>query len=125
MLGLATGNPKYKVYQKDALKVALNAQGCKNVVNILERIYSNTRIKSRYMAVPDFTPEQKKDEDDFFYPEDGSFSLPVQDRLEKFKEVAVPLVTEVAQRAIAQARVPLTKIKKLVVVSSTGLLLIN
>jgi len=122
MLGLATGNPKYRVTQSDALKVALRAPGCKNIQNVLERIYSNTRISHRYMAIPDFTPDQRDPDDDFFYPEDGTFSVPVQNRLEKFKEVSVPLVTEVCKKAIAQAGVSLQDIHKLVVVSSTGFL---
>jgi hypothetical protein len=85
MLGLATGNPKYKVSQKDALKIAMRAPGCEKIRNVLERIYSNTRISNRFMAIPDFTPEQRDPDDDLFYPED-SFSVPVQDRLDKFKE---------------------------------------
>merc|ERR1711988_93517 len=40
----------------------------------------------------------------------------------KYKEVAVPLVTLVCQRAIDQAKIPLSDIGKLVVVSSTGFL---
>jgi predicted naringenin-chalcone synthase len=85
MLGLATGNPKYKVTQKDALKVAMAAPGCEKIRSVLERIYSNTRISNRYMAIPDFTPADKDPNDDYFYPE-GSYSVPVQSRLEKFKE---------------------------------------
>jgi len=122
MKGMATGNPKYKVTQKQALEVALRAPGCASIRNILDRVYTNSRINTRYMAVPDFTPEQKTADDDNFFPEDGSFSLPVQTRLEKYKEVAVPLVTDVCKRAIAQAGVALEDIHKLVVVSSTGFL---
>eukprot|EP01034_Spumella_vulgaris_P024137 gene24137-30447_t len=122
MIGLATGNPKYKVTQKDALKVAQKAPGCEGIRNVLDRIYSNTRITSRYMAIPDFTPEQKDPNDDNFYPEDGTFSIPIQNRLDKFKEVAVPLVTDVCKRAIADAGVSINDIHKLVVVSSTGFL---
>ena len=85
MVGLATGNPKYRVTQKDALKVAMAAPGCEKIRSVLERIYSNTRISNRYMAIPDFTPDDKVPDDDFFYPA-GSYSVPVQDRLEKFKE---------------------------------------
>jgi alpha-pyrone synthase len=122
MIGLATGNPKYKVSQKDALKVAQKAPGCEGIRNVLDRIYSNTRISSRYMAIPDFTPAQKDPNDDNFYPEDGTFSVPIQNRLDKFKEVAVPLVTDVCKRAIADAGVSINDIHKLVVVSSTGFL---
>ena len=122
MLGLATGNPKYKVTQKEALQIALRAPGCASIRNVLDRVYTNSRITTRYMAVPDFTPSQKTEDDELFFPADGSFSLPVQVRQEKYKEVAVPLVTEVCNRAIAQAGIALEGIGKLVVVSSTGFL---
>lgn len=122
MMGLATGNPKYRVTQKEALQIALKAPGCRNISSVLERVYSNTRISHRYMAIPDFTPTKKEQEDDFFYPEDGTYSVPIQERLEKFKEVSVPLVTEVCKKAIADAGISVKDIHKLVVVSSTGFL---
>jgi alpha-pyrone synthase len=46
----------------------------------------------------------------------------VQVRQDKYKEVAVPLVTDVCKRAIADAKVSIDSIHKLVVVSSTGFL---
>ncbi len=121
MLGMATGNPKYKVTQKEALAIAMDAPACANLRNVLERVYSNSRISTRYMAIPDFTPTQRQDGDENFFP-DNLFSVSVQERLVKYKEVAVPLVTEVCQRAIDQAKIPLSDIGKLVVVSSTGFL---
>lgn len=122
MLGLATGNPKYRVTQKEALQIALSAPGCASIRNVLDRVYTNSRISTRYMAIPDFTPHQKHDDDEIFFPSDGSFSHTVQVRQEKYKEVAIPLVTDVCKRAIAQAGVSLASIGKLVVVSSTGFL---
>lgn len=121
MLGLATGNPKYRVSQKEAVQVALKAPGCEGIRNVLERVYGNTRISNRYMAIPDFTPNQRDPKDELFYPE-NSYSVPVQERLAKFKEAAVPLVTEVCKRAIAEAGISVEEIGKLVVVSSTGFL---
>lgn len=122
MIGLATGNPKYRVHQKDALNLVMNAQGYGSIRDYLERIYSNTRITYRHMAVPDFTPDQRDPNDEFFYPGDGTYAIPVQKRLDKFKEVAVPLVTDVCKKAIAQSGIKLEDIGKLVVVSSTGFL---
>jgi len=123
MIGMATGNPKYKVSQKEALAIAMSAEGCSELRNMLERIYTNSKISSRYMSIPDFTEPSKRDPNDpVFFPDDGKYSLPVQVRLDKFKEVAVPLVTEVCLRAIAQSGVDLKDIQKLVVVSSTGFL---
>lgn len=43
-------------------------------------------------------------------------------RLDKFKEKAVPLVSDVARRAIKEAGLNVSDISKLVVVSSTGFL---
>jgi len=122
MIGMATGNPKYRVSQQEALQIALTAKGCANIRNVLARVYENSRIKYRYMAVPDFTPTQLKEGDENFFPGDGTYALPVQQRLDKYKEVAVPLVTEVCQKAIAQAGISKDTIGKLVVVSSTGFL---
>ena len=52
MKGLATGVPRYKVTQRDALKIALKAENCSTLTNVLERVYSNTKIQTRYMAIP-------------------------------------------------------------------------
>jgi alpha-pyrone synthase len=118
--GLATGNPPYKVAQEDALKIALKAPGCDSVRGMLERLYHHTRIRSRYMAVPDFTPDQALEGDEMFFPEDGSFQVAVEDRLRKFRERAVPLVADVCRRAMEDAGLAPEQISKLVVVSSTG-----
>lgn len=48
--------------------------------------------------------------------------VPVDVRLDKFKEKAVPLVSDVARRAIKEAGLDVSDISKLVVVSSTGFL---
>ncbi len=94
MIGLATGNPKYKVIQKAALKIAIAAPECEGIKNILDRVYSNSKISFRYMGIPDFTPEQNVDNDELFFPS-NSFSVPIQDRMEKYKEVATRLVATV------------------------------
>lgn len=121
---MATGNPKYKVTQKQALAIALEASP-EGIKSVLSRVYENSRIQTRFMAVPDFTPDQRDPDDDFFFTDEKgtkSFSIPVQVRLDKYKEVAVPLVTEVCKRAIADAKITVNDIHKLVVVSSTGFL---
>jgi alpha-pyrone synthase len=120
MLGLATGNPRYKVSQQDAVKIALKAPGCEGLREILPKIYANSKITSRFLAVPDFTPELKHPDDDFFYPADGTFSVPVQDRMQKFKDAALPLVVDVCKKAIADAKVSVADIHKLILVTSTG-----
>lgn len=122
MVGMATGNPKYRVHQKDAVQIALKAPGCSNISGVLERVYGNTRISWRHMAIPDFSKPEDRDPNDELFFTDPSFSQPVQIRLNKFKEVAVPLVTDVCMRAMKDAGVTRNDIHKLIVVSSTGFL---
>mmetsp|Transcript_22290 Transcript_22290/g.71846 ORF Transcript_22290/g.71846 Transcript_22290/m.71846 type:complete len:434 (+) Transcript_22290:70-1371(+) len=121
ILGMATGNPPYKVSQKQALQIAEAAPECASIRPVLARIYGNSRIESRYMAIPDFTPGAAEEEK--FFP-GAEFKMPVEARLRKFKEKAVPLVTEVCLKALKKAGVldVTSTIGKLVVVSSTGFL---
>jgi alpha-pyrone synthase len=122
IIGMATGNPPFRCTQKQALSIAQKAEGCISVRPVLERIYSNSRIISRYFSVPDFTPSLVTADSPLFYPSDGSYQVPVSVRLEKFKEVATPLVCDVALRACKEAKLNPEDIDKLVVVSSTGFL---
>lgn len=126
ILGFATGNPPYKVSQQQAANIAEKAPAVKEVRNLIQRIYSNGKISHRYMAVPDFTPEQALPGDELFFPptDDGSdyYKVPVQKRLDKFREKAIPLVAKVCNQAIKDAGISKDDIGKLVVVSSTGFL---
>jgi alpha-pyrone synthase len=122
IIGMATGNPPYKCTQQEALAVAQKVPGIEKVQAVLPRIYGNSRIGTRHFAVPDFTPDRALPGDEMFFPADHSFKVPVETRLAKFKEVAVPLVTRIAREAIENANVAISDIHKLVVVSSTGFL---
>ncbi|KAJ1460177.1 type III polyketide synthase [Pelagophyceae sp. CCMP2097] len=122
IMGMATGNPPYRASQQQALAIAEKCPECNSIRPVLARIYGNSRIDYRYMAVPDFTPEQKLEGDEDFFPKDMSFRMPVEKRLDMFREKAVPLVTRVCKAAIAEAGIPIEQIGKLVVVSSTGFL---
>jgi alpha-pyrone synthase len=123
IIGMATGNPAYKVTQEEACKIACSVPALpKDRIPVVERIYGNTRINSRYFCIPDFTPEKALPGDALFFDEDRMFRKPVEQRLDKFREKAVPLVTEVCRNAINQAGVAIDDIHKLVVVSSTGFL---
>ena len=56
-MGFATGNPEYKVMQTEALKVAKSSPGGSQITpGVLDRIYGNSKIESRYLCVPDFSP---------------------------------------------------------------------
>merc|ERR1719453_2875040 len=72
VVAVATGNPQYKCPQTSALKVAKGVPGIESVQPVLDRIYGNSCIDSRYFCVPDFTPEQISEEDPAFFPKDGS-----------------------------------------------------
>mmetsp|Transcript_58436 Transcript_58436/g.132300 ORF Transcript_58436/g.132300 Transcript_58436/m.132300 type:complete len:411 (+) Transcript_58436:418-1650(+) len=125
ILGFATGNPPYRVSQQEAAAIAEKAPGVNEVKPLIQRIYGNGKISHRYMAVPDFTPSQALPGDELFFPPRGEngrdqFKVPVQERLDKFREKAVPLVVDVCRRAAQDAGVSLDEIGKLVVVSSTG-----
>uniref|UniRef100_A0A7S3NPW3 Chalcone synthase n=1 Tax=Aureoumbra lagunensis TaxID=44058 RepID=A0A7S3NPW3_9STRA len=122
ILGMATGNPPYRVSQQEALAIAESCPDCGSIKPVLARIYGNSRIDYRYMAVPDFTPEQAIKGDEIFFPKDKSFKMPVEKRLDMFREKAIPLVTRVCKAALEDAKIAPELIGKLVVVSSTGFL---
>mmetsp|Transcript_14842 Transcript_14842/g.19578 ORF Transcript_14842/g.19578 Transcript_14842/m.19578 type:complete len:413 (+) Transcript_14842:102-1340(+) len=123
IVGMATGNPDYRVTQAEAKKIATSVPALPaDKIPVVSRIYDNTRIDSRYFCIPDFTPEKALPGDELFFDSDGYFKMPVEKRLDKFREKAVPLVTKVCREAIQQAGVEIDEIAKLVVVSSTGFL---
>lgn len=74
ILGFATGNPPYRVSQQEAANVAEKAPAVQEVRPLIQRIYGSGRIGFRYMAVPDFTPDQALPGDALFFPPkaDGS-----------------------------------------------------
>ena len=73
--GMAIGNPQYRCTQDQALAIAQKCPGVASVKPVLERIYGNSRIGSRYFAVPDFTPNQAAKGDEMFFPADGSYEV--------------------------------------------------
>lgn len=73
--GMAIGNPQYRCTQDEALAVASKCPGLPSIKPVLERIYGNSRIGSRYFAIPDFTPSQAAKGDPMFFPADGSYEV--------------------------------------------------
>lgn len=73
--GMAIGNPQYRCTQDEALAVATKCPGLPSIKPVLERIYGNSRIGSRYFAIPDFTPSQAAKGDPMFFPADGSYEV--------------------------------------------------
>merc|ERR1719197_1952210 len=85
IMGMATGNPEYRVSQQQALAVAESCPECTSIKPVLARIYGNSRIDYRHMAVPDFTPEQNKGGEANFFDKDMKFQMPVEKRLDMFR----------------------------------------
>jgi len=124
ILSLETGVPKYKTLQSDALQyLLLNYKNNNNITyqTIVKNIYKNSRIETRYLGIPDFMENTENEESIFFKNTDP---IPIQLRLNKFKEIALPLVIDVCSRAINSAinssNICKNDIRKLIIVSSTG-----
>ncbi|CAM9399797.1 unnamed protein product, partial [Phaeothamnion confervicola] len=120
ILGLATGNPRYRVTQLQALQFTQRVGKLFNAAPILERLYSGSQIQRRYLAVSDYTPDEAAPDDPPFYPADGSFSVGMERRCEKFRECALPLASEVGRRAMEEAGVRPQEVGLLVLVTTTG-----
>lgn len=117
ILGLSTGTFPHQTSAKDSLMFALRAQA-KSVHqdnSILKKLYTNTAIKSRCLAIPDFI---ENSEDHFF---NESFSMPVDQRLYYSIEIAAPFVADVASAALKQAQVDVSEVAQLIIVTSTAI----
>lgn len=73
--GMAIGNPQYRCTQGQALEVASKFPGFASIKPVLERVYGNSCIGSRYFVVPDFTPAQAVKGDPMFFPADGRYEV--------------------------------------------------
>jgi alpha-pyrone synthase len=135
ILSLETGVPKYKTLQSDALYYLLSTYKNKNNITyqtIVKNIYKNSRIETRYLGIPDFrgcdgapvecSMENMENEGTYFFK--NIEPIPIQIRLNKCKEIALPLVIDVCSRtinsAVNSANICKKDIHKLIVVSSTG-----
>ena len=120
ILSLETGVPNYKTHQSDALHYLLsNYKNNNNITyqTIVKNIYKNSRIETRYLGIPDFMENMENTETNFFK---NIEPIPIQIRLNKFKEIAIPLVIDICSRAINSANICKKDIHKLIIVSSTG-----
>ncbi|MBW4552703.1 MAG: naringenin-chalcone synthase [Aphanocapsa sp. GSE-SYN-MK-11-07L] len=112
---IATGTPNNIVRQSEAAQFVASLPHLHQNRARIERLYSNTRIDTRHLAV------------DLFLEETIAFSSQpstIQTRMQMFQEHAVPLAERVAKQAIATASVEMPNLKdaiRLVVfVTSTG-----
>ncbi|HEY9737593.1 MAG TPA: 3-oxoacyl-[acyl-carrier-protein] synthase III C-terminal domain-containing protein [Trichocoleus sp.] len=112
---IATGNPEYITQQSDAAQRVASLPALKENSKRIEKIYQNTRINTRHLAV-DLLAE------DALTPE--QCAVPIQLRMQLFKEKAVPLAERVARQALANLSESSNSITDsiglIVFVSSTG-----
>lgn len=91
---IATGTPKHIVYQADAAKFVAELCNLEHHQQQIDRIYKNTRIDTRHLAIDLLTEEVVE-----FCQQPQN--LP--QRMELYREHAIPLATTVASKAIAIA----------------------
>ncbi len=121
---IATGNPDRVIRQSDAAKVVAKMANLAKHSERIEKIYQNTRIDTRYLAL------------DLLSDEAIAFSraATMQARMQLYREHAIPLAEKVARKALKSAagkhraehpfaldRIEAT-IGSIVFVSSTGFL---
>jgi alpha-pyrone synthase len=91
---IATGTPEHIVHQGDAAKFVSALYSAGKHQDRIEKIYQNTRIDTRHLAIDLLTDEVV----DFCRQPNN-----IKQRMQLYAKFAVPLATEVAGRAIAIA----------------------
>jgi alpha-pyrone synthase len=91
---IATGTPKQIVRQSDAAKFVSDLYAVEKDRDRVEKIYKNTRIDTRHLAIDLLTDEVVA-----FCRQQGN----IKQRMQMYAEYAVPLAVEVASKAISIA----------------------
>jgi alpha-pyrone synthase len=94
--GIATGTPKHIIRQSDAARVVSNLPALEKNRSRIEKIYSNTQIDTRHLAI------------DLLSEETMAFSQiqgNLQTRMELYKKYAVPLAERVSKKALQAASI--------------------
>jgi alpha-pyrone synthase len=89
---IATGTPEHVIPQAEAAKLIGSLPRLKENSKRIEKIYQNTRIDTRHLAVNLLSEEAVS-------PKQSA--APIQDRMQVFKEKAVPLAERVVRQALA------------------------
>lgn len=113
---IATGTPDQIIRQSDAAQVVANLPSLEQHRDRIEKLYSNTRIETRHLAL------------DLLSQEALTFSqhASIQERMSLYQQHAVPLAERVARKALQSADQPLDtgsiedSIRLIVFVTSTG-----
>jgi alpha-pyrone synthase len=91
---IATGNPQHITQQGEAAKFVAQLHSYQRHQDRIEKIYKNTRIETRHLAVDLLTEETVA-----FSQERNT----LEKRMQMFAEAAVPLAEEVAKKALLKA----------------------
>ncbi len=92
--GLATGTPDNIIPQADAAQFVANLRGLNRNRDRIAKIYKNTRIEQRHLAINLLSEETYE-----FSRKPGT----IQERMEMFEEYALPLAEKVAKKALKSA----------------------
>lgn len=94
--GIATGTPDNTLPQAEAAEFVANLRSLDRNRNRIAKIYQNTRIEQRHLAINLLSEETYE-----FSRKPGT----IQERMEMFEEYALPLAEKVAQKALKSAEV--------------------
>ena len=94
--GIATGTPDNIIPQADAAKFVANLRGLNRNRDRIEKIYKNTRIDQRHLAINLLSEATYE-----FSRKPGT----IQERMEMFEDYALPLAEKVAQKALKSAEI--------------------
>ncbi len=112
---IATGTPENIIPQSDAARVVTNLLNLEQNRTRIDKLYQNTRIETRHLAV-----NLLCDETVAFSQQQGNIEF----RMHLYKKYAVPLAERVARQALKEASVSqeniVDSIRLIVFVSSTG-----
>jgi alpha-pyrone synthase len=92
--GIATGTPQHKIRQSDAARVVANLSSLEKNRDRIDKIYSNTQIETRHLAI------------DLLSEETIAFSQVkgnLKHRMELYQEYAIPLAERVSRKALESA----------------------
>lgn len=122
--GLATATPPNKVLQSKAAQFVVNLPLLKCNRNRIEKLYLNTRIDTRFLAIDLANPDTHN-----FHNE----SPPIQNRMKLYREYGIPLVEEATRKVLKHSALGnefqdaldqklIDSIGSIIIVSSTGFL---
>jgi alpha-pyrone synthase len=92
--GIATGTPQHIIRQSDAARVVASLPGLDKNRSRIEKIYGNTQIETRHLAIDLLSAETIA-----FSQRQGN----LRSRMELYQQYAVPLAERVSRKALESA----------------------